>query len=405
MSWFSRTSGNCSAVIDIGSGSVGVGIVHTDNDSKTPVVLWSHREHLLLTDIADLQDVEKRLQGALLNVFIALTNTGIPTIKAKGLSSTLTDLHVTIGAPWSYTVTKTVSYSDEQPFTVDTKLQRHLAETAENRIEREFATNKTLQSLELEVVERRITDTIINGYKIAKPSGHTGKKLSISLVSVLVKRRLVRKIHELAHDSIPHATLSISSTLLGFYFLLHHDQPNITESCLVDVSREATEIGIVRDGMLKYVTHIPFGSFSLAREIALALSVPKEEAFAYLKNGNESMYDNLTPTQKEEVETIFQRYQQELTDLLHRTGDRLAIPKTVYVHCHPQMSDFFTLQLDSASNTATGGSHGIHLILDELPLAPDASTATITDETLRLAAHFFHTHHNVDDDTRGNALY
>ena len=83
--------------------------------------------------------------------------------------------------------------------------------------------------------------------------------------------------------------------MLVFYCVLRQLAPDTTEVCLIDITHEATEIGIVRDGILKYVTHVPFGTFTIARDIASLCKVPNEEALAYLRGNTalEQTRDNL----------------------------------------------------------------------------------------------------------------
>jgi Tfp pilus assembly PilM family ATPase len=108
---------------------------------------------------------------------------------------------------------------------------------------------------------------------------------------------------------------------------------NAFDSCLVNITYEATEIGIVRDGTLQYATHTPFGSFSLAREIADITSVPLLEAFQSLHNETPYAFmQNLPESQKAEVEKVIEAYTARVADLFHETGDDLSIPKQIFLH-------------------------------------------------------------------------
>lgn len=107
--------GRYGAILDIGSGSVGVAIVASDPLQKNPEIVWSHRERMLLRDTDTIEQSAKHITTALLNTILTLGSEGIRALRQHEKNSSIETMQVTISAPWSYTITKTVSYTHEEP--------------------------------------------------------------------------------------------------------------------------------------------------------------------------------------------------------------------------------------------------------------------------------------------------
>ena len=186
--------------------------------------------------------------------------------------------------------------------------------------------------------------------------------------------------------------------MLPYYFVLQEIVQKGTDYCLVDLTYEATEIGIVRDGVLTYCTHTPYGVFTLAREIADALSVPLEEAYGYLTNEELSEFTNtLSETKKEAIKNIFLNYQIHLSELFKETGDGLTIPKRIYIHGNLETEPFFNAQVQAAATMATKMPHATYNVTGELLTKkfPEEVTQGLKqanqDTALLISAQFFHT--------------
>jgi Tfp pilus assembly PilM family ATPase len=166
---------------------------------------------------------------------------------------------------------------------------------------------------------------------------------------------------------------------------------------VVDITDEASEIGIIRDGSLTYSTHTPFGMFSLARELSNCCEIPLHEALGYLRAPtiNEVM-KHLPESRHEEIRLIFKAYTERLTELLKETGDSLSIPKKILLHVEASFVPLFSTLLSTATHRATRVDHLITPVSD---LITDTKQRTAIkerlgdyayDTALLLHAEFFH---------------
>ena len=385
-------------VVDIGSGSVVVSIIASDIEKPYPEIIWSKREYSPLRKSFSPTDAAKSVMTSLMNALMSLDGEGRKRLQEVAKGQTLDYLQVTVAAPWSYTVTKTISYKQEETFEVTKTLLEELLRTASKKVEEEMLENEKVQDLGLSIVAKTTLQVIANGYPVTVTGKQKANTLKVIQASSVAQEYLLDAIDDARDKILPGTELSQYSFMLPYFLVIQDIVPPGSDYCLVDLTYEATEIGIVREGILTYCTHTPYGAFTLAREIADAISVPLEEAYGYLTNEELSEFTNtLSETKKEAVENIFLNYQIHLSELFKETGDELAIPKRIYVHGNLQTEPFFNAQVQAAAKMATKMPHATYNVTGELLTKnfPTEVTQSLKeanqDTALLISAQFFHT--------------
>lgn len=392
-----QTDDRYGVIIDIGSGSVLVAIVHSNTDSKHPTVVWSHREHAPLRNIDSLEQSAKAVMTALVSATMQLDAEGRKALYDYDSSSTLTEMQCGICAPWSYTVTKNINYNHEEPFAVTHELIEELAQTINEKIQSELQENESLQNLGLRVITHATLQVLSNGYRIPHPTGGEAKTLSVSRASAVTQQYLIDALDELHNKLFPKTVLHKISFILLYYAAVRELFSKQYDMCLVDITFEATEIGIIRDGVLSYSTHTPFGSFSIAREIAQVTGVPLHEAFGYLHTDKPySFMVSLSKEKRDEIEKIFDAYTDRVSQLFLETGDELSIPKQIALHADLESETLFTDLIENAAKRAIKSVPFITQISNEILKLQHLSqekasvVANSADTALLLSAEFFH---------------
>lgn len=378
----------CAAIIDIGSGSVGATIIVSNIHNPKPEMIWSHREYVLIKDIDSTEVPLKEITTSLVNIFLQIGNDGLKKLHDVDSHLEITTVQVTVSAPWTCTVTKTINVSDAHPFLVNTELIEELSKAAEKQAFTAVKENKILQKSQLAIIDNETIGIRINGYPISDPKDIKTREVSLSHITALTQHKLVTVLEESKSKIIPKAALETHSFMYMFYDVLKEMKSDTSEACLIDITSEATEIGIIREGILTHVTNIAFGTFSLSREIAAVCKIPKEEAYTYLKGGTAFLETKLSSQKLEEVQTILEAYEDKIADLFRTTGDALAIPKTIFLHCEASTEKFFLKKIGNASKKATTMRHSIHPITSLF-----LGESTKGDTALMLSAHFFHQKH------------
>lgn len=405
MGFFSiRNNGSRYGVlIDIGSGSVLAAIIHSDPSLEHPVIIWSNREHAPLRNIDTIEQSAKAVMTALVNVSMQLDAEGRKALYDYDSGARLSELQCSISAPWSYTVTKTANFRQESPFIITTDLVNELRESIGRQIEEDLESNETLQNLGLEITTHCTMDVLSNGYRVLDPVGQKSNSFAISHASVVAQEYLVDAIDEMRNKLFVETRLSKISFILVLFSVVRELFPGTYDICLVDITYEATEIGIVRDGTLKYSTHTPFGSFSLAREISIITGAPLHEAFSYLHTEKPySFIESLNSEQKQQISTVFEEYTKRVSELFHETGDTLSIPKRIAIHSDLNSESLYTDLIEKAAKQALKSKPSITSITTEIISrayqmdSEEVKRVIQGDTALLLSARFFH---------RGNKEY
>jgi len=378
---FSRNSNQrYGLLVDIGSGSVGLAVCYSQ-DQKHPTIVWEHREHIPLRNIESVSDSSRALVTSLMNSMMEFESSGRTALEKYSPGAKISIMQATVAAPWAYTTTRTIKYNQDEPFAVTKHLIQDLAAAAGQQAIEEFGQQHSLESLGISETSRCALDTYANGYRIFTPNKQLASVVSVTHATALVRTEIIEAIQEMNQKLFSTATLQITSFMLANYFTTRELIPHVYDVCLVDITDEATEIGIVRDGSLQYSTHVAFGRASIAREVAAATKVPLHEAFS-------SLPDKEMIESNKDLQAIFNSYVDTVKDLFKETGDRLTIPRNIYLQTDTSVESTFHPLIASAAKAASKGAVTVTSIKDVLARRQPAKASDIP---LTIAATFFHT--------------
>jgi hypothetical protein len=388
MALFGKNSpqSECGIVIDIGSGSVGIAIVYSENIVERMEVIWYHREYARITDERKPSEALKDISTVLVNALLELGSNGLKTAHSYDPGLAIRYVQVALSAPWAYTVTKTINYEDEHPFLVDEHMIKELLSAAKKETLATTVDGKVIEELGLRTIAEETVNIEINGYSIQDPYGQSGRSVTISHITAVAEEKLLATLEDSMQKILPKASIDSYSFMYLFYRAIKDLHPHTSEICLIDITNETTEIGIMRDNVLKHTTYIPLGLYSLAREIARICDIPKEEAYAYIKDGRSIADGPWSDEKKQNVEKVFEEYETKMAELFAETGDALSIPKTLFLHTSKNTEDFFSDRINAAAKKATGATHIVHLFTSEL-----IGNMDVEDTALALSVYNFHT--------------
>lgn len=373
------------AVIDIGSGSVAGAIFLSESDAQQPTHIWSYRDYVPIGDATDITVPLKEVTTSLVNIFLKLGNEGVRALHEVDPSAHIAQLQIGIAAPWSYTVTKNITYKEKGDFEVTEKLIHELTDSAIKAAKKAAKESGIFASNHLAIVDTNVTGVLANGYVMPDPIGINAKEIEVAITIGVVDKKLLEIIRDSHTKLLPRAKLTLHPFMFMYFEQQKRLQAAMAEVCLVDITSEATEVAIVRDGILTHVTHMPIGQYTIAREIAAACGIPKEEAYAYLKNGVAFTKTKLPAARQTELENVITAYEARLAKLFLQTGDVLAIPKSLFLHTELNTEKFFTERVQHAAKQATNSNHNIHPITSAL-----LADTEVGDTAIAVSARYLH---------------
>ncbi len=409
MSLFRRTNGGrrIGAVVEVGSGSVVTALAVSDPHEAHPDIVWARREFANLSHDVDAEHSIKSMLATIMDSVMLLESEGRQALETSYPGAKIDTFQVSISAPWAYTVSKVITYEREEAFTVTNDLIESLIKKANEQTLEILHQNEFNQSAGLNIMTRATTDITANGYQTSNPIGQKVISLALTQVSAIGQGLITGAVEDLRHKLFPRATLERYSAMLVFYSLMRELYPTTTECCLVDLTYEATEIAIIRDGVLQYSTHTAIGLNTLARNLAIRLDRPQADADSLLKRiYNEDSLDTVSETERTAITNLLTEYQNALESLFHETGDSLSIPKVIFLHSSFVHERYFDNIIADAAKTATSSSHTVHTLTHDLMLGKYQGDSKIKilqknlDTATLMACQFFHKQGSDQDFTQ-----
>ncbi len=371
--------GKYGVVIDIGSGSVGIAIIASDIYEKNPLFIWHARERMPIRSQNETTEIIKHISTTILNAFLRFGSEGIKALQEYENGANVSDIQISISAPWAFTVAKTIIYTSDKTFVITKKLIKQLTKKAYEQALKTLEDESILKKNNLKLVNQKTIHLRANGYKIKNPIGESSNSLEIAHLTTVTYKKITDIIEEANTKVLSNTPTKIFSFMQLFYAVVQDLNLHVKELCLIDITYETTEVGFIRDGILSYVSHTPFGTYTLARAIAYDCKVPEEEAFGYMKNSD-------IKKDEQKVNEIYRAYEDDLADLFTKSDDKLTIPHTIFLHADHMYEDFTRKRIENAAKKVTKGDHVVHMITSRL-----LSEKEEGDTALLLSANFFHT--------------
>lgn len=350
------------AVIDVGSGSVGVAIVALDNQAKSPVIIWTHRVVMPVMEATSITKLEERVVSTITKVFSDLSKDGLKALQESVGSAEIARVLVSVSSPWSYTVTRTIRMQAEKAFRVDKELLKELIEKASDQARTHINRNLLTEKMSLATMSDVTVNITENGYVVSDPFRDQVKKLSVSQLMSMVSARLAKHLLDHVEKLAPKADLKFNSFIYSYYQALSDLEPDIAEACLVDITAEATELGVIRRGVLEVANYVNNGTNDLTRELSAALGTTVDEALSYMKYDYDELQAKLTPEQQTKLQTATKSFTEQLTELFRRTGDALSLPHTIFLHVDHRYEKFLSKFVETAARQSTQTDHNVHLV-------------------------------------------
>jgi len=384
-----RSTTTYGAIIDIGSGSVGVGIVESNTQEALPNVVYAHRELIPIKNLDEetaRAEQLRKMHQALFAASVQLGNEGVSALSAHNSDARVRKILITCASPWSHTVTKEITYAPERSFDITKKLLTDVVHQAEEEIEEDISTDDVLRPLGLKAVERATVDIIINGYHVHDAVGKHAQSMTLATVSGFVPKEIVETAHEVQDKIFPDTSLSCHTFMLVIYCVFRDLYPHTDDLCIANVTGESTELGIVEDGVLTHTVHVPFGSSTLVRKIAHAKGTSPADVMSALRG------KSLDPSAHA---AHAQAYDDALREKLTELFAYVPIPGTVVTTAPPGLQTFFSQRILANIEAVTGNRP---TILELHPsILKEIANSENQDPFITVASRFFHKLHGCGE--------
>lgn len=325
------------AVFDISSASVGGAhaLVRRDspNDTEKVVLLSQTREAAPVREELDT----KR--------FVSDTVKGLESV-ARALHSQ-DKLHpehiqIVLASPWYTSHTRTISYEKNTEFIFTKQL---LNELISKEIDHILIHEKDrFEGLggEYTIVEKQISQIILNGYVVEQPYDKKARSLEVSLTITIVPKFILAQFKEAIERIYTIKHIQVTTSAYTTFIAMRENAP-ISQSCvLVDIGEEMTDVAFVKDGVFLYQHSFPVGTAELPRLVSKMGGYEIHEVPAVL---DAYRLDTLVLKKKKLVEKALLSFrdiwQKQIQEVVDDGYYGFALPAAWYVVTEPKLELLF----------------------------------------------------------------
>ena len=322
-------------LIDIGSGSVGVAVVKSDPKQKLPDIIFSHRVFTRIKSKPEKAEEHMReVREALFSANLILLKDGILALREHHPKAHITKILVSCSSPWAKTISKNVTYSHDNEIKVTASVIQDLIKTAEDEINNHLDEQNNIGSKGFDVIEKATVNIKINGYTVHHPIGLKGKTLEISHVVGLLPEEILSSIYEIQDKVFVDTEVTAHSFMLILYCVLRDLYPKNESLSLINITAEATELGVVKDGLLLETFYMPHGSNTLIRKIISNTNETPESALSLLRLYTDG---NMSKEEQAGVRLVLDNYLTHLSVFLSDIHERHTIPGELVITAQPHL--------------------------------------------------------------------
>lgn len=295
--------------VDIGSSSVGVGIVHTKSDgsySLSQVV----RSSLQGESLSVQEGIQKRALDALKRAFSLLP----PNLSVSAV-------HLFFAAPWYASTMKVILSESSKPIRISEATVLHSIQKEREGKEKPRDGRHQVESL--------ATSILVNGYETTLNKPLKGTTLSVRTYESEVDKDYFESVKNIILDSFPHASLHFHTFPLAVSQAITtlRSEENYT---FIDVGGEITDIGVVEKGVLTSLDSFPEGIRHIQRKLAENSSTG-DAASRLTLFVNKELSEQEMLLFKTRFEQAVSEWSAQLTNIISRMSEKVSVSSRIFL--------------------------------------------------------------------------
>jgi hypothetical protein len=388
-----RTKCLYGAIFDIRSESVGIAIVASDQKNAYPEILFSHR--VLMRIPKKKLSPEERvrvMKEALFSASLIISRDGLEALRLHNPRAHVDKILVSCSAPWSYTISRNVTYTHEGELKITRDLIDDLIGSAEKEIQNHIDAGEVPGGLTYDIVERATVDVRINDYPVIDPIGLRGKEVSLAHVTGLIPREVMTALTEVGEKIFPNTTIRPHTFMLVLYCVIRDTFAEHNSMTIVHVTGESIELGIIEGDTLVESMSVPLGLENIIERMMDNEKDTSKEMHTLLEL---YMKNELSPDVKEKIHGHLSAYGEAVTAALAPHGGARRFPKTAFLLAPTPFTPLFKEILEPILKDSLGTMGTILEMKDDILNASSIHDAS--DINISITSRFFHKLHGCGE--------
>lgn len=336
MSFFSFSKKNkqkYSLLFDIRGDSVVSAIVKISG-TESPEIIYSNNIPVVMREEIDTQRytafIMKGLGASVDDVY---KNGVVKTLKTLDKGAKIEDIHIILSSPWVLSQSKDIVIKKDKEFKIDQNLLKKIIQSEETSVLTSdiFSTKESDKKIGTEVIEEKIIQSRLNGYKVNSVFQKSVSELELNLLVSVSNTSFIKDMKTSIGKIFGQNKIFFHSFLLCGFSVIRDIYPYKNDFIFIDVGAETTDVCVVTDDVIHKIYSYSLGKNDIIRKISEKTGNPYDMAVSLL---NMQCSGNCDEKQIGRNETALNEVILEWTEELYRIFDTLIsrnnIPKDIF---------------------------------------------------------------------------
>lgn len=344
MSLFSFSSNKkgeeVSAVFHIGSGSVDAHLVRLSKTAK-PEIIYATKVPISFQKDLNLERHFKLMVKALDSALKNIQKDGLPHLNFTGLKNYgIRNAFYILSSPWCVSQTRIIKIKKDKPFEISIDSIESVISGEENK----FLSDDSAEGSK--IIEKKIIEAKLNGYKMAEIYGKKTKDAELSLFMTSAPEYLIKELKDTARRYFNFRSSHFHSFALSSFSAIRDIYSDKDNFIYLDVHGELTDLSIIKDNVFVESVSFPAGKNFFIRHISEKLRVSASEAYSLINLHASGKCDQAT---SQKVETAIDAALKDWLDDFHSVLTSLSlnmyVPRTIFMIVSDEFSVFLAKKL------------------------------------------------------------
>lgn len=327
-------------LIEIGSASIS-GAYALIDEKNHPIIYYSNHAPIHLRHNTSLID---KVTDALQKITKDLLTNGAPTTAHRsGRSIYIDSIIVSIAAPWQETQIRKEQKNRHKPFrftklTMDEMVTHISKRVADGRV----------------ITNNLVISTSLNGYAVQHPFGISTKEAEVVVLESYIDKEMVTRVRQIIINTFHNNNIEITAFAPVIYAVLRIMYPNEQNMLILDISGEATDIVLIKDGILIDVVHTQRGLNMLRKSAYDAGIHAAEPSESFHTMEHTMLIDSKRNTKfTASIQQARALWLQDVIQALQTLNIKYVLPKNIFLLADDEAISFIKRQLDKEPSFQT----------------------------------------------------
>lgn len=272
-------------ILDVGNGSV-AGALVLFKEGLAPKIIYSKRLPLSLEKKKETENLFGSVTRILEEVVSVIAKEGVTEMHKAGVSQKkVKHTFCVLSSPWYISKTKILKIENREPISINKNFVDALLLKEQEIFENEVSEKKygNLSKDDIEVIEKKIIQTKLNGYQTTDPFKKRARQIELAVFMSVASKKIINSIENIVGKYFYSKHMGIFSYSFVEHNVVSDIFSNESDFVFMDISAEVTDISSVEKHVLMETASFPIGRNNLIAKVAEDFGVLPEIALSFIK--------------------------------------------------------------------------------------------------------------------------